>query len=85
MVDIVRVLNLAGGTVEWMQEIYHESSVPLFLNTWITRTELKSLENILGRLFFAYSGSSIIRKPYSLSTCRQQNARSIRLTYFFPR
>ena len=44
-----------------------------------------SLGNILGRLFLAYSGSSILRKPCSLSTCSQQNAKSIRLTYFFPR
>ena len=44
-----------------------------------------SLGNILGRLFLAYSGSSILRKPCNLSTCRQQNAKSIRLTYFFPR
>ena len=45
---------------------------------------LSSLGNILGRLFLAYSGSSILRKPCNLSACRQQNARSIRLTYFFP-
>ena len=44
-----------------------------------------SLGNILGRLFLAYSGSSILRKPCNLSTCGQQNAKSIRLTYFFPR
>lgn len=44
-----------------------------------------SLGNILGRLFLAYSGSSILRKPCNLSTCSQQNAKSIRLTYFFPR
>ena len=46
---------------------------------------LSSLENIVGRLFLAYSGPSILQKPCDLSTCRQQNARSIRLTYFFPR
>ena len=44
-----------------------------------------SLGNILGRLFLAYSGSSILRRPCNLSTCCQQNAMSIRLTYFFPR
>ena len=44
-----------------------------------------SLGNILGRLFLAYSGSSILRRPCNLSTCSQQNAKSIRLTYFFPR
>ena len=44
-----------------------------------------SLGNILGRLFLAYSGSSILRKPCNLSICSQQNAKSIRLTYFFPR
>ena len=44
-----------------------------------------SLGKILGRLFLAYSGSSILRKPCNLSTCCQQNAKSIRLTYFFPR
>ena len=43
------------------------------------------LGNILGRLFLAYSGSSILRKSCNLSTCSQQNAKSIRLTYFFPR
>ena len=46
---------------------------------------LSSLGNVLGRLFLAYSGPSILQKPCNLSTCRQQNARSIRLTYFFPR
>ena len=44
-----------------------------------------SLGNILGRLFLAYSGSSILQRPCNLPTCRQQNAKSIRLTYFFPR
>ncbi|KAL8941725.1 MAG: hypothetical protein Q9211_001701 [Gyalolechia sp. 1 TL-2023] len=45
---------------------------------------LSNLGNIVGRLFLAYSGSSILRKPCDLVTCRRQNARSIRLTYFFP-
>lgn len=45
---------------------------------------LSSLGTILGRLFLAYTGSSILRKPCNLSSCREQNARSIRLTYFFP-
>ncbi|KAL8741464.1 MAG: hypothetical protein Q9184_008381, partial [Pyrenodesmia sp. 2 TL-2023] len=45
---------------------------------------LSSLEAILGRLFLSYTGPSILRKPCNLSTCRQQNARAIRLTYFFP-
>ncbi|KAL9032842.1 MAG: hypothetical protein Q9180_006276 [Flavoplaca navasiana] len=45
---------------------------------------LSSLGTILGRLFLAYTGSSILRKPCNLSLCREQNARSIRLTYFFP-
>lgn len=45
---------------------------------------LSSLGTIFGRLFLAYTGSSILRKPCDLSICRQQNARSIRLTYFFP-
>ena len=44
-----------------------------------------SLGNILGRLFLAYSGSSSLRKPCNLSPCSQQNGKSIRLTYFFPR
>lgn len=46
---------------------------------------LASLGNILGRLFLAYTGSSVLRRPCNISTCRQQNARSVRLTYFFPR
>ena len=46
---------------------------------------LSSLANIIGRLFVAYSGSSVLQKPCNLSTCSQQNARSIRMTYFFPR
>ncbi|KAL8884365.1 MAG: hypothetical protein Q9215_007564 [Flavoplaca cf. flavocitrina] len=45
---------------------------------------LSSLGTILGRLFLAYTGSSILRKPCNLSSCRQQNVSSIRLTYFFP-
>ena len=44
-----------------------------------------SLGNILGRLFLAHTSSSILRKSYNLSTCRQQNAKSIRFTYLFPR
>ena len=45
---------------------------------------LSNLGTILGRLFLAYTGSSILRKPCNISSCREQNARSIRLTYFFP-
>ena len=45
---------------------------------------LSNLGNIFGRLFLAYSGSSILQKPCDLLTCRQQNARSVRLTYFLP-
>lgn len=41
---------------------------------------LSSLENVLGRLFLSYSGSSVLRKPCSLSECRQQKAKSIRMT-----
>ena len=44
-----------------------------------------NLGNILGRLFLAYSGLSMLRKPCNIPTCPRQNATSIRLTYFFPR
>ena len=55
--------------------------------SWHTQSNVQaysSLGTILGRLFLAYSGSSILQRPCNLSECSQQNAKSIRLTYFFP-
>ena len=73
--------------VSWQQgrKIECSSDCKCSCHTQQNVQALSSLGNILGRLFLAYSGSSILRKPCNLSTCRQQNARSIRLTYFFPR
>ena len=73
--------------VSWQQgrKIECSSDCKCSCHTQKNVQALSSLGNILGRLFLAYSGSSILRKPCNLSKCRQQNARSIRLTYFFPR
>ena len=73
--------------VSWQQgsKIECSSDCECSCHTQQNLQAYSSLGNILGRLFLAYSGSSILRKPCDLSTCRQQNAKSIRLTYFFPR